>query len=115
MILILSFGTCFRKPLSRSRKNGERGCIELPATLFLYYSKKGQMTLGNAIKTLRTACKVKQRDLAVQMGVSANYVSLVEGDKREPSIAFLKKLSRQLGIPVSMFFLWQENDGAGVD
>jgi transcriptional regulator with XRE-family HTH domain len=69
------------------------------------------MTLGNAIKTLRTACKVKQQDLAGQMGVSANYISLVEGDKREPSIAFLKKLSKQLNVPVSMFFLWQETEG----
>jgi transcriptional regulator with XRE-family HTH domain len=73
------------------------------------------MTLGNAIKTLRTACKVKQRDLASQMEVSANYISLVEGDKREPSIAFLKKLSKQLNVPVSMFFLWQETDVQNTD
>jgi transcriptional regulator with XRE-family HTH domain len=73
------------------------------------------MTLGNAIKTVRTACKVKQRELAAQMGVSANYVSLVEGDKREPSVSFLRKLSKQLNVPVSMFFLWQEVDGQSAD
>jgi len=49
------------------------------------------------------------------MEVSANYISLVEGDKREPSIAFLKKLSKQLNVPVSMFFLWQETDVQNTD
>jgi transcriptional regulator with XRE-family HTH domain len=69
------------------------------------------MTLGNAIKTVRTAGKIKQRDLAKSAGVTANYISLVEGDKREPSVALLKKIAGSLGVPVSLFFLWQERDG----
>lgn len=73
------------------------------------------MTLGNAIKTVRTACNIKQRDLAKLVGVSANYISLVEGDKRDPSISFLKKLAESLGVPVSLFFLWQEFDRSVVD
>jgi transcriptional regulator with XRE-family HTH domain len=73
------------------------------------------MTLGNAIKTVRTACKIKQRDLAVRIGVSANYISLVEGDKRDPSVSFLKRLAGTLGVPVSVFFLWQEFDRTGIN
>src|ERR1039457_6574420 len=73
------------------------------------------MTLGNAIKTVRTARKVKQRDLAKRAGVTANYVSLVEGDKREPSVSLLKKLAASLKVPVSFFFLWQEYDGEHAD
>ena len=73
------------------------------------------MTLGNAIKTLRTASKVKQRDLAKRAGVTANYISLVEGDKREPSVALLKKVADSLEVPVSFFFLWQEYDGERTD
>lgn len=68
------------------------------------------MTLGTAIKTVRTACKVKQRDLASRMSMTANYISLVESDKREPSISFLKNLARTLEVPVSVFFLWQDFD-----
>lgn len=68
------------------------------------------MTLGNAIKTVRTASKVKQRDLARRTGVTANYISLIEGDKRDPSVAFLKKVADSLEVPVSLFFLWQEFD-----
>jgi transcriptional regulator with XRE-family HTH domain len=73
------------------------------------------MTLGNAIKTVRTASRVKQQDLAKRIGVTANYVSLVEGDKREPSVAFLKKAANSLEVPVSLFFLWQEIDGEHAD
>ena len=66
------------------------------------------MTLGNAIKVVRTATGMKQRDVAAKVGVTANYMSLVEGGKREPSIAFLNRLAKALGIPVGIFFLWQE-------
>jgi len=73
------------------------------------------MTLGNAIKTVRTASKVKQRELARRAGVTANYVSLVEGDKREPSVSLLKKIADSLEVPVSFFFLWQEYVGERTD
>jgi transcriptional regulator with XRE-family HTH domain len=73
------------------------------------------MTLGNAIKTVRTASRVKQRELATRAGVTANYISLVEGDKREPSVTLLRKIADSLEIPVSFFFLWQEYDGEHAD
>jgi transcriptional regulator with XRE-family HTH domain len=66
------------------------------------------VTLGNAIKVVRTATGMKQREVAAKVGVTANYLSLVEGGKREPSIAFLNRLAKTLGIPVGIFFLWQE-------
>jgi transcriptional regulator with XRE-family HTH domain len=66
------------------------------------------VTLGNAIKVVRTAAGMKQRDVAAKIGVTANYMSLVEGGKREPSLAFLNRLAKALGIPVGIFFLWQE-------
>jgi transcriptional regulator with XRE-family HTH domain len=68
------------------------------------------VTLGNAIKLIRTAKGVKQLTLAEQLGVSANYVSLVEKDRREPSVGFLRKLAGALGVPVGLFFLWQDTE-----
>lgn len=68
------------------------------------------VTLGNAIKLIRTAKKVKQLTLAKQLGVSPNYVSLVEKDRREPSVGFLRKLAQTLGVPVGLFFLWQDTE-----
>jgi transcriptional regulator with XRE-family HTH domain len=66
------------------------------------------LTLGNAIKVVRTAGGIKQRALAKKLGVSANYISLIESGKRDPSISFLNRLADALGIPVGVFFLWQE-------
>ncbi len=68
------------------------------------------MTLGNAIKVVRTAAGIKQGALAKKLHVSANYLSLIENEKREPSISFLKRIAEALGVPVGIFFLWQEID-----
>ena len=37
--------------------------------------------------------------------VSANYISLIENDKREPSLSLLKELASVLDIPVGLLFL----------
>ncbi|MGB7434538.1 MAG: helix-turn-helix transcriptional regulator [Candidatus Acidiferrum sp.] len=66
------------------------------------------MTLGNAIKLVRTATGIKQGALAKKLNVSANYLSLIENGRREPSISFLRRLASALGVPVGIFFLWQE-------
>lgn len=71
------------------------------------------MTLGNAIKLIRTAKGLKQLALAKKLDVSPNYISLVEKDKREPSLSFLRKLAYELQVPVGLFFLWQETSGPG--
>lgn len=72
------------------------------------------MTLGNAIKLIRTARKLTQRKLAKQLEVSANYLSLIESDKRDPSLAFLNRLAAQLGIPLAMLFVFQGEPIPGV-
>ena len=73
------------------------------------------MTLGNAIKLVRTANGLKQGMLARKLNVSANYLSLIENGKREPSISFLKHLAKTLDVPVGIFFLWQDLDPTNVN
>jgi len=70
------------------------------------------MTLGNAIKLIRTARGIKQVELAKSIKTSPNYISLVEKDKREPSISFLTRLAQELHVPVSMFFMFRELEGS---
>jgi len=65
------------------------------------------VTLGNAIKLIRTARNLTQREVAKQLKVSANYLSLIESDKRDPSLAFLNRLAAQLGVPIAMLFVFQ--------
>lgn len=66
------------------------------------------MTLGNAIKLIRTARKVRQCDLASALKVSPNYLSMLEADRRVPSISFLKRLASKLRVPSGLFLLWSE-------
>jgi transcriptional regulator with XRE-family HTH domain len=66
------------------------------------------MTLGNAIKLVRTARKIRQRDLASKLNVSSNYLSMLEADRRVPSITFLRKIASKLHVPAGLFLLWAE-------
>lgn len=61
--------------------------------------------IGKTIKFLRVAKGLKQSDLAERAKVSTNYISLIENNKREPSLSFLKVLASNLDIPVSLLFL----------
>ena len=61
--------------------------------------------IGKTIKLLRISKGLKQSDLAERIKVSTNYISLIENDKREPSLSFLKELASNLDIPVGLLFL----------
>jgi transcriptional regulator with XRE-family HTH domain len=71
------------------------------------------MDLGKAIKLVRTASGRKQGEIAEELGVTSNYLSLLENGKREPSVSFLKRLARTLGVPVGFFFLWEDCETTG--
>lgn len=66
------------------------------------------MELSKAIKLMRTASGMKQKEVASKLSITPNYLSLVENGKREPSISFLKKLAALLNVPVALFFLWEQ-------
>ena len=61
--------------------------------------------IGKTVKFLRIAKGLKQAELSEHLDVSKNYISLIENDKREPSLSFLKELAKVLDVPVGMFFL----------
>jgi transcriptional regulator with XRE-family HTH domain len=56
------------------------------------------MTLGAAIKRLRNAAGLSQRELAERIQVDASYLSHLEADRREPSLGLLRSLARELNI-----------------
>lgn len=68
------------------------------------------MSVGRTIKNLRNAAGLKQKDLAGRLDISPNYLSLVENDKREPSVYFLRNLASEIGIPLGLLFLDIEGD-----
>lgn len=58
---------------------------------------------------MRISAGLKQRELANKLGISSNYLSLVEGNKREPSLNLLKSLANELDIPMDLFF-WDSSE-----
>lgn len=63
------------------------------------------MKIGQTIKILRIGLQIKQRDFADKLGVSSNYISLLENNKKEPSLALLRKLAKTLGVPIGFLFI----------
>ena len=63
------------------------------------------MNIGSTLKLLRVASDLKQASLAKDLHITANYLSLVENGKKEPSLTFLKKFSQRFNVPLG-YFLW---------
>lgn len=68
-------------------------------------SESAVVNVGNVIKLLRIMAGLKQKNLADKLGVSPNYLSLVETNKREPSLSFIKSICNEFHVPVSFLFL----------
>jgi len=73
------------------------------------------MKIGTIIKNIRKSKRIKQKDLALKLGISNSYLSSIENDKREPSMKLTKALANHLEIPLGYFFIkaYDENSLAG--
>jgi|ERR1019366_959843 transcriptional regulator with XRE-family HTH domain len=67
------------------------------------------MNLGSAVKLIRTARKIRQRDLAERIKVSPNYLSMLEAGRRTPSLDVLRLLAKELDVPAGLFLMWDES------
>lgn len=63
------------------------------------------MSIGKTIKVLRVSSGIKQKELAARLRVTANYLSLVESDRRDPSVSLLRSVASELDVPIGLF-LW---------
>lgn len=61
--------------------------------------------IGRSIKFVRVAAGIKQGEMARRLAISQNYLSLLENNKAEPSLALLRKISSEFRVPVSFLFL----------
>ena len=73
-------------------------------------AREMNMNLGNAVKLIRTARNIRQRDLAERINVSPNYLSMLEAGKRTPSLDVLKDLAKELDVPAGLFLMWDESE-----
>lgn len=63
------------------------------------------MNIAKNIKKFRNIAQISQEELAKKIGLTRNYLSLVEGGKREPSINTLSRISEKLNVPTSILIL----------
>lgn len=76
------------------------------------------LTVGRAIRTLRTASGLKQKQLAALVSVDPTYISHIEADRREPSLALVRAIARTLDIPSGVILsvaLWTDMSKADKD
>lgn len=67
------------------------------------------LTVGRLIKIARINKKFSQEDIAKKTKVSTNYISLIENDKKDPSLNFLREIAQFLDIPF-ILLAWDKID-----
>jgi len=70
--------------------------------------------IGKTIKLLRVASRLKQKELARMAGISQNYLSLIESDRKEPSLQVIERISARLGVPIAGIFLLSMDTPTGL-
>ena len=75
------------------------------------------MNVGQAIKMCRTRRGVSQTDLAHRVDCSVSYLSMLENNKRDPTLSTLTKIAHGLNVPMGiLFFLAADrNELSGMD
>jgi transcriptional regulator with XRE-family HTH domain len=66
--------------------------------------------VGAYIRTLRAAAGLNQSQFAKRVGISASMLSLIEAGKRDPTLRFLRDVSRALRIPSAALFVLALDD-----
>lgn len=60
-------------------------------------------TLGKVMKAFRETHEIPQSDLAVRLGVSKQFLSDVENDRKNVGIPFIRKFAEELGFSPDSF------------
>lgn len=75
------------------------------------------MDLGRAIKLCRAQKGLTQAELAKRANMSVSYLSLLEQNKRDPTLSTIEKLAFALNVPFSIliFLAAGKNEFSGID
>jgi len=71
------------------------------------------MSFGSRIREKRLALKLTQQDLAQALGLTPQHISVIEQDKRIPSLSSLVRLAQELGVTID--YLATGKEGVVVD
>jgi transcriptional regulator with XRE-family HTH domain len=65
------------------------------------------VNVGKGIKFVRVASGLRQGEVAERLGITQNYLSLLENNKAEPSMGLLRRISEAFCVPVA-FLVWED-------
>jgi len=63
------------------------------------------VNIGRSIKLVRTMAELKQGEMAERLGITQNYLSLLENNKAEPSLSLLRRISDEFNVPINFLLL----------
>lgn len=72
------------------------------------------MDIGNLVRVLRLAARLRQYELAGRARISQNYLSMIENGRRQPSTRILERLSEALGAPLPFLVMYRSGIPEGV-
>jgi transcriptional regulator with XRE-family HTH domain len=61
------------------------------------------------MRQIRHDLKKSQEDFAEMVGMSVDFLSLIERGRNAPSFEKLEAMARGLGVPVAFFFTFESN------
>ena len=75
------------------------------------------MNIGHALKMCRSARKLSLDALAELTELSQSYLSMIESNKREPTLATVEKIAKALNVPtpIIMFLAAEKDELKGFD
>lgn len=59
---------------------------------------------GRKVKELRKTIGISQNELAERVGVSKDYIGLIERGLRSPSLQVIERIARSLGVAIKRLF-----------
>lgn len=69
------------------------------------------MNVGQAIRLCRTQRGVSQTDVAQKANCSVSYLSMLENNKRDPTLSTLTRIAQALHVPIGLLFVLAAEQG----
>jgi len=69
------------------------------------------MNYGKAVRIARAMAGLEQRELAMKAGLDASHISLIERDKRNPTVSTLERIADALRVPFPLLTLLAAESG----
>lgn len=68
------------------------------------------MKIGSIIKAERKKRRLSQNQLAARCGITVTYLSLIENDKKEPTVSLLRTIAENLNLPLPILLFMSLDD-----